>query len=486
MLFNNIIGYVNRNTNGSTLDSYKYTYDNSGNQLTKTENSVVTTYTYDKLNRLTGENNISYTYDNAGNRLTKKDQTGTTTYTYDQRNRLTQESKNGTIITYSYDNNGNLISESNGTRYTYDSFNRLTEVSKPDGSWQKNIYDPTCLRLATIENGIYTEYTFDRGSVIAEYDKYNDLNTRYIRGHALVSAETREGIKSYYLYNAHGDVTKVVSATGSVQNSYSYDAFGNITSYTERVENRFCYAGEQYDTITGLYYLRARYYDPAKGRFTQEDPYWGDGLNLYVYVSNNPVKYVDPSGYCKDSKGTGGTDVQYAGAIAIPLDFPLPIPYIPGIDLPDVDLPPGVDIPYKERFTIIDFLTGVRDIVLAMFGLSWADSSDETSTDNAPPHAPLPTPVPPKENNKGTPSTVTSNKGNVYDDTPSSNHSTTTGNPMKGEPNSSIDILDKDGNIKTRRWFGPDGNQIRDIDYTNHGNPKTHPEWPHEHGPRMK
>ena len=120
MLFNNIIGYVNRNTNGSTLDSYKYTYDNSGNQLTKTENSVVTTYTYDKLNRLTGENNISYTYDNAGNRLTKKDQTGTTTYTYDQRNRLTQESKNGTIITYSYDNNGNLISESNGTRYTYD------------------------------------------------------------------------------------------------------------------------------------------------------------------------------------------------------------------------------------------------------------------------------------------------------------------------------------------------------------------------------
>jgi RHS repeat-associated protein len=87
---------------------------------------------------------------------------------------------------------------------------------------------------------------------------------------------------------------------------------------------------------------------------------------------------------------------------------------------------------------------------------------------------------------KGTSSTVTSNKGNVYDDTPSSNHSTTTGNPMKGEPNSSIDILDKNGNIKTRRWFGPDGNQIRDIDYTNHGNPKTHPEWPHEHGPRIK
>jgi len=55
---------------------------------------------------------------------------------------------------------------------------------------------------------------------------------------------------------------------------------------------------------------------------------------------------------------------------------------------------------------------------------------------------------------------------------------------LKGEPNSSVDILDSDGNILTRRWYGPDGNQIRDVDFTNHGNPKTHPEWPHDHGPR--
>ncbi|AOY76023.1 hypothetical protein [Clostridium formicaceticum] len=81
--------------------------------------------------------------------------------------------------------------------------------------------------------------------------------------------------------------------------------------------------------------------------------------------------------------------------------------------------------------------------------------------------------------------TVTSNKGNTYDNKPSDNHSTTTGNPMKGEPNSSVDILDKNGNVVRRRWFGPDGNQIRDLDYTNHGNSKTHPEWPHEHGPRI-
>jgi len=67
----------------------------------------------------------------------------------------------------------------------------------------------------------------------------------------------------------------------------------------EQVDNKFCYAGEQYDTVTGQIYLRARYYDPSIGRFTQEDPYRGDGLNLYAYVSNNPVKYIDPTGLAK-------------------------------------------------------------------------------------------------------------------------------------------------------------------------------------------
>ena len=77
---------------------------------------------------------------------------------------------------------------------------------------------------------------------------------------------------------------------------------------------------------------------------------------------------------------------------------------------------------------------------------------------------------------------VTSNLGNVYDVTQSNNHFITTKNPgLAGEANSSVDILDSAGNITTRRWYGPDGEQIRDVDFTNHGNPKMHPEWPHEH-----
>ena len=78
--------------------------------------------------------------------------------------------------------------------------------------------------------------------------------------------------------------------------------------------------------------------------------------------------------------------------------------------------------------------------------------------------------------------TVTSNKGNTYGNKPASNHKTVDKNPgMKGEPNSSVDIKDKNGNVVTRRWYDKDGNATREIHYTNHGNPKQHPEVPHEH-----
>ena len=77
---------------------------------------------------------------------------------------------------------------------------------------------------------------------------------------------------------------------------------------------------------------------------------------------------------------------------------------------------------------------------------------------------------------------VTSDFGNDIDITPSNNHSTVPKNPgPKGVQNSSIDILDEVGDVATRRWYDSKGNAYRDIDMTNHGNPKTHPEYPHEH-----
>ncbi|MDE7431137.1 MAG: RHS repeat-associated core domain-containing protein [Lachnospiraceae bacterium] len=82
-----------------------------------------------------------------------------------------------------------------------------------------------------------------------------------------------------------------------VLNHYEYDAWGNTTVCEETVENRFRFNGQQYDPITQQYYLRARFYNPVIARFTQEDTYRGDGLNLYAYCRNNPVYYIDPSGH---------------------------------------------------------------------------------------------------------------------------------------------------------------------------------------------
>ena len=272
--------------------------------------------------------------------MPKSDGADNISCSYDQRNRLTQESTNGIITTYRYDNNGNLTAESDGTQFTYDAFNRLVETNKPDGTWQQNVYDALGLRMATVENGGYTEYTFDRGSIIADYDKEEDRKTRHIRGYNLISQKGEEGEAHYCLHNAHGDITKLVDSAGNVQNSYSYDAFGNTTSYTEKVENRFRYAGEQYDSIGKLYYLRARYYAPAMGRFINEDTYRGQiedpsTQNLYTYCLNNPIIYIDPSGHrvegdgggkskCgsgKDNKGTGKEKWTIAQPILDIADF---------------------------------------------------------------------------------------------------------------------------------------------------------------------
>ena len=99
----------------------------------------------------------------------------------------------------------------------------------------------------------------------------------------------------YYLYNGHGDVVQIVNTSGITVNSYDYDIWGNFLEKTETTDNPFTYFGQTYDETTGLYYLRARYYDPTTGRFTQQDPA-DDGYNWYVYGGNNPVMYVDFSG----------------------------------------------------------------------------------------------------------------------------------------------------------------------------------------------
>ncbi|WP_210429395.1 RHS repeat-associated core domain-containing protein [Paenibacillus dendritiformis] len=194
-------------------------------------------------------------------------------------------------------------SGSGTTSYAYDAFNRTAQVEKPDGSYVRHDYDPEGLRSGICENGVTSRFVFDGWNMLNELDEEWNAKASYVRGHELLAQVDGLGDAYYYLNNQHGDVVHITNRLGGIVNSYVYDAFGHTLSATEGIPNRFRYAGEQFDPVTQQYYLRARFYNPVIARFTQEDEYRGDGLNLYAYVGNNPIKYVDPSGYSCEEKG---------------------------------------------------------------------------------------------------------------------------------------------------------------------------------------
>lgn len=269
------------NTKGSsTLSAYSYTYDNNGNILTVSESlnggeAKTSTYTYDKLNRLATVKRIdgstaSYTYDLRGNRKTLSD---------------TQEASATKESSYSYDLDNKLIAA------TIDG-NKTTIDYLPDG-----------LRSQKTTGTATTQYGYNgSGQVVSEKGSNGNAST-YIRGDRVLVKKDQTASKDYYyLFNGHGDVVQMVDTSGTIVNSYGYDEWGNIAKQQETVANSFKYAGEAYDSETGLYYLKARYYDPSQGRFLNEDSYEGQitnplSLNIYGYVEGNPLRYVDPTGH---------------------------------------------------------------------------------------------------------------------------------------------------------------------------------------------
>ena len=245
-------------------------------------------------------------YDKAGNRTRRIASGVEELYQYDPRNRLTAFTKGGVTTMFQYDHAGNLLADDKA-RYSYDAFNRTEKVETFDGHIQLNRYDAEGLRYEMEENGNLVRFIFNQNREAVSEEDTSGLN-RLIRGTELIAANSSaDSARTYYHYASDemGSTTHIVDETGAVQNRYEYDAWGNITAQEEAVPNRFKFTGQQLDQVTQQYYLRARFYNPIIARFTQEDTFRTDGLNLYAYCANNPVAYIDPSGNtynCADAR----------------------------------------------------------------------------------------------------------------------------------------------------------------------------------------
>ncbi len=125
----------------------------------------------------------------------------------------------------------------------------------------------------------------------------------------------KKGANIYYYHaDGLGSIVALTDTTGSVVQTYSYDSFGHMTKTTD-VSQPYTYTGREHDPETGLYFYRARYYDPHAGRFLTRDPIsFAGGINQYAYVLNNPVGYRDPFGLLFWISGPGGLGATIGGA----------------------------------------------------------------------------------------------------------------------------------------------------------------------------
>ncbi len=357
-----------------------YTYDAQGNLI----RSVLEYYGYEQARS-------DHTYNNFDRLTEVRDNYGITEYTYDADGRRTSKTRNGVTEQYVWDGDQLVVKLGteritqftlstskgtdvrmpklvegqtygltvNGASYTAKAKKTVGEDdgpiqitrARPDDTEIPVLppvtgktrilleFGPVSMEMEVNENpttdGLVNVYVIGpANTAIALYDGDPALGTAtYIRGLSLVAA-VRDGARTYYHYNAHGDVVQLTNSSGTVTRNYTYDAFGVEQDASDSDANPFRYCGEQFDEETGNYYLRARYYSPEVGRFTQEDTHWNPGNmiygdepqkwnewqgeedplglhaytykleatavaqtgNLYAYGLNNPILYRDSTG----------------------------------------------------------------------------------------------------------------------------------------------------------------------------------------------
>ena len=316
----------------SATKSYNYDaisrLQSLSNDLGGTSMDQTLTFTYNPSGQIATMVNSNTAYDPVAASLDKD-------FIYNGLNQILSSGN----MTYQYDAAGNLTS-GEGESYGYDYANRLTSVN---GSKSGSLTYDAASRLTTVSSGGATSsFLYDGHNMIAEYQG-SSLNKRYVHGPGMDApiAEytgTNLSSKIFMITDSRGSITGHANMSGTSVATNSYDSYGKPSSNNS---GRFQYTGQVWLEELGLYYYKARFYSPNLRRFLNADPIrYGAGMNMYAYVSGDPINLTDPWGLdedecdpetdetCKKKEETEqpedevvawGTRVYYGGGIGVGL-----------------------------------------------------------------------------------------------------------------------------------------------------------------------
>jgi RHS repeat-associated protein len=180
------------------------------------------------------------------------------------------------------------------------------------------VSDVDGIRVKSTVNGVATHYLVDKNrpyaQVLEERTLEGDLLANYTYGHDLLSQ--KRGLENrYFHYDRLGSTKGLTDENQIVTDACNYEAFGNLLQVAGTTSNHYRFTGEQHEPQTGLIYLRARYYDPATGRFITQDTWQGQRgkpitLHKYLYANGNPVVFTDPTGQMSLASITAGLQIR--------------------------------------------------------------------------------------------------------------------------------------------------------------------------------
>ncbi len=331
-----VIGLEHLDASGTLIAAFNYGYDKAGNRRYETKTTATaqqsklfeldSAYRVSRTisqntedlsgltnNAITNQDvqafsdglNKDYTIDGVGNwhQLTQTgNQSSNTDFVVNELNQYDQVGNNA----QSHDDDGNLTQDGDRS-LSYDALDRLIKVEENGQTLASFTYDALSRRVTKTNVTETIQYYHDGSKVIEEHNEQGLLLRNYVQGRnldAMVQMQTPTGTY-YYHSTLQSSITAITNESGQVIERYNYGDFGQtqitdangIIINQSQIGNTFGYTGRRLDNETGYYYYRARYYDPAQGRFLNRDPIgYIAGMNLYAYVGNNPLNWQDPFG----------------------------------------------------------------------------------------------------------------------------------------------------------------------------------------------